>query len=104
MNRHTWQRKNFVVQSISQYATLKDDNPLAEALADHRNASIPDLVAFRIDWLRFLNRRPLRDQRMAEMLGLGEKANKAAQTLGVCPGRLTQLRQRLREDWIAACL
>jgi hypothetical protein len=40
-----------------------------------------------------------RDRRIANQLGMGEQAKLVAGRIGVSPGRLTQLRQRLRDRW-----
>jgi hypothetical protein len=92
------QRHGFTVSRLPDYETLSV-NPFTEALAEHGQADPADHAAFRCDWPRFLNQQSERDVRMAEQLGMGEKATVVAGKIGVSPGRLTQLRQRLMRRW-----
>ena len=98
LNEIAWRRFGFTVSPLPDFSTLSS-NPFSEALADHGQAPVPDHVAFRCDWPTFLAQQSARDQRMAELLGRGERANVVARQIGVSPGRLTQLRQALMRRW-----
>ena len=62
---------------------------------------MPDQAAFRADFPEFLRTLSERDRNLAEFLSLGHSADKAARKFGVSPGRVTQLRQRMCQDWRA---
>lgn len=95
MSPRAWWRHAFTVQRLPDIET-ESCNPMMEALADHGRA---DHAAFLIDWPRFLGEQSERDRQLAELLGMGEQAAKVAHKLKLSPGRVTQLRHRLRDRW-----
>ena len=71
------------------------------ALIDHRQTSIPDQAAFRIDFNTWLRRLRPRDRRLVKFLTLGNSPSEAADELRVSRGRISQLRDELHADWSA---
>lgn len=70
-----------------------------DGLADARRADPADVACFRLDFAAWLGRLTPRLRRVAEGLAVGERPGELASSLGVSPGRLSQLRDRLRADW-----
>lgn len=70
-----------------------------ERFRDNAQTPVPDQVAFRLDWPRFLASLGDRDRRLAEYLSLGHGAGDAARRFHLTPGRVTQLRQRWHQQW-----
>lgn len=64
-----------------------------------RNASIPDLAAFRIDFGRWLRMLAKRDRKIISALVSGERALAVAGRFGISAGRVSQLRRRYERDW-----
>ena len=70
-----------------------------ECLVDNRVTSIPNQVAFRIDFPRWLDELSPRDRRIAERLSLGHSTNDVASEFKISPGRISQLRRQLADSW-----
>ena len=65
-------------------------------------AACPDhaeVTAWREHWERWLGTLRPRDRLIVDMLGSGEKARAVAASLGITPGRVSQLRADLWRDW-----
>lgn len=72
-----------------------------ECLADNRRSTIPNQVAFRIDFPRWLKGLPDRDRMVAEQLALGHSTSDVANTFDLTRGRISQLRRELALSWYA---
>ena len=70
-----------------------------ECLVDNRVTSIPNQVAFRIDFPRWLEEQSPRDRRIAERLSLGYSTSDVASEFKISPGRISQLRRQLADSW-----
>ncbi len=70
-----------------------------ECLVDNRVTSIPNQVAFRIDFPRWLDELSPRDRRIAERLSLGYSTSDVASEFKISPGRISQLRRQLADSW-----
>jgi len=70
-----------------------------ERLQENMVTPIPEQVAFRLDWPRFLASLTRRDQEMAHFLSLGNSNKHASRKFGLTPGRVTQLRQQWLREW-----
>ena len=66
---------------------------------DTHNASVPDIVAFRIDFVDWLQRHSNRNRRIAEALAVGHTTADVARRFRLSPGRISQLRRELHESW-----
>jgi RNA polymerase sigma factor (sigma-70 family) len=72
-----------------------------EQIVENRNASVADLAAFRLDFPCWLQSLPSRDRRIALLLADGESTKEVARRFQLSPGRVSQLRRKLAEDWSA---
>ena len=68
---------------------------------DSTQTPVIDQVCFRIDWPAFLQTLDRRDQAMAHYLSLGHSGKAAATKFNLSRGRVTQLRQQWRQEWLA---
>ena len=113
LSRKAQQRRGFRVEPLPAPAATaceglyarargrREQGALDECLRDSRKAPVPDQVAFRIDFVVFLGVLAERDRRMALALAEGHAAKQVARRFGLTPGRVTQLRQRWRRQWLA---
>jgi hypothetical protein len=70
-----------------------------EGLVDNTTSPIPDQVAFRIDFPRWLATHSPRDRRIAEELMVGNRPLDVARSFGISPGRVSQIRRALAASW-----
>ena len=113
LSRKAQQRRGFRVEPLPAPARTageglyarargrREQRALEECLRDNRQTPVPDQVAFRIDFAAFLATLTERDRRMALALAEGHPAKQVARRFGLTPGRVTQLRQRWRREWLA---
>jgi hypothetical protein len=92
------QRHAFRVERLPNASSLAG-NAWDEALHENTQSEIPDQVVFRIDFPEWRSALTNRDRRLIDKLMLGERPSHVARRLGLSPGRITQLRQWLRDDW-----
>jgi hypothetical protein len=91
-------RHRFAVRSLPGGSSL-DRDALGEALHDNSRSEVPDQVAFRCDFPAWHATLSGREQVLVNELLLGEPAGAAAAHLGVSPGRVSQQRRELGDDW-----
>src|SRR5262249_40433561 len=72
-------------------------------LADGRQASIPDRVAFRIDFPAWVATLTPRDRGIVESLARGVRAAQVARKFHLSPGCINRLRRQWDHDWRAFC-
>lgn len=70
-----------------------------EMLVEDKTATPADLAASRIDVPAFLASLGKRNRRIAERLATGESTAAVARLFGLTPGRVSQLRQQMSEEW-----
>ena len=70
-----------------------------ERLRDNLQTPVPDQVAFRLDWPRFLRTLTQRDRDLVGHLSLGNSGKWVAARFGLTEGRVSQLRQRWCREW-----
>ena len=110
MNEWEQHRQGFKVESLPTSTSTSYENlsrpqgqrtmdAIEERLQDNTITPVPDQVQFRMDFPAFLNSITPRDRKLAEYLGLGHKANHAAEMFNLTPGRVTQLRQQWQREW-----
>jgi hypothetical protein len=80
-----------------------DGSPLGEALHDNTQTPPDEQCAFRIDFPAWRASRTERDRRILDDLMLGERALDVAARHGLSPGRVSQLRRELHDDWELFC-
>ena len=70
-----------------------------EVLVEDKHAGPAEIAASRIDFAAWLRLLPRRLRRIAETLAQGETTKKAAKRFHVSPGRISQLRRELQQNW-----
>jgi len=91
--------KGIKVQSLVCFNQRKQE--WREILVEDRHAGPAETAASRIDFSEWLRSLPRRSRRIAETLAAGETTKKAAKRYRVSPGRISQLRRELKDDWEA---
>jgi hypothetical protein len=98
LSKYCQDRKGVMVERLDKFND--QDGCWEEAVVqDTRNASVPEIVAFRCDFADWLNSLKRRDRRIAEFLSLGNRTSEAARKFKVSEGRVSQLRRELAESW-----
>ena len=97
--RYCQQRKGIQVERLDHF-DLGDDE-WKEVLVEDRRATPADVAASRIDFAAWLELLPVPHRKIALTLAGGESTKQAAQNFGVSPGRISQIRLRLKESWDA---
>ena len=73
-------------------------------LEDRRSRwSVPDRVAFKLDWTAYLDRQPRRTRQIIEMLGQGYLRKEAAAALRITPPAVTLRMNNAYRDWRSFC-
>lgn len=70
-----------------------------EVLVEDGRCTPADLAASRIDFASWLSALPHQKRRIAKTLAAGEATSKAARRHRLTPGRISQIRRELAEDW-----
>jgi hypothetical protein len=91
-------KRGFTVSPLPDGSSL-NGNVFDEALADDTRSTVPDLVAFKLDFRAWRRRHGRRDRRLIDRLMAGERGKDAAAALGLSPARVSQKRRLFREDW-----
>jgi hypothetical protein len=92
------QRKyGFLVAGLSDSDEATDDWKLVAV--EDRTATPADTAALRCDFAAWLGTLSWRNRRLAEALAAGQSTQDAATAFHVSPGRISQLRSRLRDSW-----
>jgi hypothetical protein len=74
-----------------------------ERLRDNA-ATPPDVqAAFRIDFTAWLRRLTPRQRRIIRAMAMNERTTDLAREFDLSPGRISQLRRELHDDWVAFC-
>ena len=90
-------RRAFVVERLDRFD--REANEWAEAIVEDHRTPVPDQVAFRIDFPKWLTLLSRRNRRIAEALALGNSTSQVAKRFGLSPGRISQLRGELYLSW-----
>jgi hypothetical protein len=90
-------RFGFTVKRL--YEEQQDAEAWVEATMEDTRTSVPDQAAFRIDFPEWLANQSPRARQIAELLAVGHNPLAVAQSVGVSPGRVSQLRRELHESW-----
>jgi hypothetical protein len=70
-----------------------------ETIVEDRRAGPAQTAAFRLDYPQWLARLSARDRQIAVHLAEGERTKNIARRFGLTPGRISQLRAELADDW-----
>lgn len=87
--------------TVLRFGTMRDlPSEFHEALVENARSPVPEQAAFRIDFPDFLSKQPGKKRKVAALLAVGNRATDVARSVGVSPGRVTQIRKELRQDWL----
>jgi DNA-binding NarL/FixJ family response regulator len=89
--------RGFKVENLDVYDRQEDE--WKEVLVEDRHAGPAETAASRIDFADWLRSLPRRQRRVAETLATGETTKMAARRFRVSPGRISQIRRELMDDW-----
>jgi hypothetical protein len=95
-------RRCFVVGTLPAFSTLAG-NPLEEALQDNTHTPPDEQACFRLDFSAWLGRLGARNKGIAEDMALGHRTRELAESYGLSPGRVSQLRREFQDDWERFC-
>ena len=98
-SKYAQRSKGFVLESLDHFSKRRQE--WKEVLVEDRHAGPAETAACRIDFSDWLQSLPRRSRRIAETLAAGETTKKAAKRYRVSPGRISQLRRELKDDWEA---
>jgi len=76
---------------------------LEDRLTDNTQTPVPEQAAFRIDFPNWLRTLSSRERTMAEAMMREERINDLSRQFSVSPGRISQLRSKLRAEWASFC-
>ena len=95
-------RHGFAVGRLPDVSTL-NGNPLFDALHDNTRSPVPDQGAFRFDFPAWLASLGARDRSIAQDMAQGHRTGELAETYGLSPARVSQLRRQFHRDWQKFC-
>jgi hypothetical protein len=90
-------RKSFVLKTLDLFDDAKQE--WKEVLVEDKHAGPADTAASRLDFADWLRLLPRRLRRIAETLAKGETTKTTAKRFHVSPGRISQLRRELQQNW-----
>ena len=96
-SEYAQRRRTFVLKTLDLFD--HDRQEWKEVLVEDRHAGPAETAASRLDFADWLRLLPKRLRRIAETLATGETTKKAAKRFRVSPGRISQLRRELNENW-----
>lgn len=91
--------RGFHVERLDRYD--RDSQEWEELIVEDRKAGPAETAACRIDFHDWLASLPRKLRRIAETLANGETTKTAARRFRLSPGRISQIRRQLKEDWEA---
>ena len=96
MSPEARRRHGLKVQSLDRFDR---EDGWKEVLVEDGRCTPAELAASRIDFASWLLVLPRRKRRIAMTLALGEATSEAARRHRVSPGRISQIRRELADDW-----
>jgi hypothetical protein len=115
MSRPAQRKHGFSVQGFPDSDVAQGHDPseeplfqkffktLEDRLADNTQTPVPEQAAFRIDFPDWLGTLSARERAMAEAMMREERTSDLSREFGVSPGRISQLRSKLRAEWASFC-
>lgn len=98
-------RCGYKIVSLNTGDDFEPDDPARESwrgwLAEDRRVTPADEACFRLDFEAWLGGLPAKKRRIAEMLAGGQEGVVVARTVGLSPGRISQVRDELEASWRA---
>jgi hypothetical protein len=86
-------------ERYSQVHGQTKQDALEECLRDNTQTPVPDQVCFRIDFPDWLTTLTPRKRQIVRAMSDNERTLDLSQRFGLSPGRISQLRRELRDDW-----
>ena len=96
---HCQSLKGIRLERLDRYD--QEEEAWLEVLVEDRHATPAEVAASRIDFGNWLQVLTARLRRMAKVLATGESTTRAAKRFSVSPGRISQIRQELKQSWEA---
>jgi hypothetical protein len=106
-------RHGFKVEPLPHSATSYDrlgtvggqrkQDVLEELLHDNGQTPVPEQVCFRLDFPAWRRTHARRTRRLMDDMLLGERTRELARKYGLSPGRISQMRRALHNDWRHFC-
>jgi hypothetical protein len=81
----------------------RKQDALEELLHDNGQTPVPEQVAFRLDFSAWRRTHARRTRRLMDGMILGESTRELPRKYGLSPGRISQLRRELHNDWRRFC-
>ena len=97
LSRYCQRAKAIHVQRLDRYDPRH--HAWREIVVEDRHAGPDHVVMVRLDFAAWLDSLPSRMRRFAEMLAAGAQGKDVARRFEISPGRVSQLRGELRENW-----
>jgi hypothetical protein len=89
-------QRGFRVRSLDQRASSGE---WRETLVEDRRSTPAEVAAARLDIADWFDQLPRLKRHIAETLATGETGAETASMFGVTPGRVSQVRRELEDDW-----
>jgi hypothetical protein len=99
LSHHAQAVRGFLTTHLS--AAGEEGAAWLPALQENTVSSVPDQVAFRLDFPAWLAALPRRHRQMAEEMATGETTLVLAARYALSPGRVSQLRREFHASWLA---
>ena len=90
-------QKHIVVERLDKFDD--EENAWVEVVVEDRHVGPAEVAATRLDFAAWLRSLPGRLRRIAKFLANGETTTAAAKKFEVSPGRISQIRQELKQAW-----
>lgn len=98
LSEYCQRKKRLLVERLDQFDV--DEKGWAEILIEDQHSGPAEIAATRIDFSTWLGGLPRRLRKIAAVLATNETTGAAAQRFGVSPGRISQIRRRLHQEWL----
>jgi hypothetical protein len=99
MSEFAQRRLGFQLDRFDNYS--EQDDTWHEIIIADKRATPAEIVACKVDFADWLDRLPLLRRQIALMLSTGATTMETAKQFGVSPGRISQIRLWLKENWDA---
>ena len=96
-SHHTQVARGITMERLDRLDRKQDE--WREVLVEDKKAGPADTAAARIDFADWLKSLAIRKRKIAKTLARGERTNAVAQMFRISPGRVSQLREELRQSW-----
>jgi hypothetical protein len=88
---------------LGTFGGQRKQDALEEVLHENGRTPVPEQVCFRLDFPAWRRTHARRTRRLMEDMMLGQRTRELARKYGLSPGRISQLRRQLHNDWRRFC-